>query len=140
MAWNMVFEFVMVQGSVISNTCFNVTVYVIMLLPICMLFRPFASLWGQSGGKALILLQKTTTSFFFLFFLLRILNIFNTRTHGERGEGLKKTDSGIYSKSLTLGYTAQTRGTVTCVGECIHQAEESDRQQYVPMPRNQMSL
>ena len=58
--------------------------------------------------------------FFFFFFFLRILNIFNTRTHGERGEGLKKTDSGIYSKSLTLGYRAQTRGTLTCVGECIH--------------------
>ena len=32
------------------------------------------------------------------FFLLRILSIFNT--HGEREEGIKETDSAVYSKGL----------------------------------------
>ena len=34
---------------------------------------------------------------FFFFFFLRILSIL-THIHGERGESLKKTDSGIYLK------------------------------------------
>ena len=33
-----------------------------------------------------------------LFFLLRILSIFNTHTHEERGEGLEETNSDIHPK------------------------------------------
>ena len=33
-----------------------------------------------------------------LFFLLRILNIFNTHTHGKRGEGFKEIYNGVYPK------------------------------------------
>ena len=32
------------------------------------------------------------------FFFFRILKYFNTHIHGERGEDLKETDSGIYLK------------------------------------------
>ena len=42
-----------------------------------------------------------------LFFLLRILSIFNTHTHGKRGECfLKKLTVVYFQKGLILGYTA----------------------------------
>ena len=46
------------------------------------------------------------TGFFFLNLFLRILSILtHAHTHGERGEGFKETDSGVYPKVLTLIYT-----------------------------------
>ena len=46
-----------------------------------------------------------------LFFILRILNIFNTHTHGERGENfLKKLIMMYIQNSLSLVYTAYRKG------------------------------
>ena len=60
-------------------------------LCVCVFFPPFVSYKRICWIGAYVEIKT-------FFFFLRILNIFNTHTEGERGEGFKETYSGVYPK------------------------------------------